>query len=76
MIIAIGITSLVGILTATDSLKALVSENFGKMGANSFSIRSNFSDDQTVEKRQSEGLKRQQINIQMPDVLICQPNTV
>ena len=52
MIIAIGITSLVGILTATDSLKALVNENFGKMGANSFSIRSNFSDDQTVEKRQ------------------------
>lgn len=28
------------------------------------------------KSRQSEGLKRQQINIQMPDVLICQPNTV
>lgn len=44
MIIAIGITSLVGILTATDSLKALVNDNFGKMGANSFSIRSQFSE--------------------------------
>jgi hypothetical protein len=32
MIIAIGITSLVGILTATDSLKALLNENFGKWG--------------------------------------------
>ena len=51
MIIAIGITSLVGILTATDSLKALLNENFGKMGANSFSIRSNFSDSQTANRR-------------------------
>ena len=51
MIIAIGITSLVGILTATDSLKALVNENFGKMGANSFAIRSKFSDTQSSERR-------------------------
>lgn len=51
MIIAIGITSLVGILTATDSLKALLNENFGKMGANSFSIRSKFSDSQTANRR-------------------------
>ncbi|PKO98812.1 MAG: ABC transporter [Bacteroidetes bacterium HGW-Bacteroidetes-8] len=51
MIIAIGITSLVGILTATDSLKALLNDNFGKMGANSFSIRSNFSDSQTANRR-------------------------
>jgi len=29
LIIAIGITSLVGILTATDSLKALMTDNFG-----------------------------------------------
>ncbi|MDD4656744.1 MAG: ABC transporter permease [Bacteroidales bacterium] len=51
MIIAIGITSLVGILTATDSLKALMNDNFGKMGANSFSIRSSFSDTQSGVRR-------------------------
>ena len=51
LIIAIGITSLVGILTATDSLKAMLSDNFGKMGANSFSIRSNFSDVESGERR-------------------------
>lgn len=51
MIIAIGITSLVGILTATDSLKALMNESFGKMGANSFSIRSSFSDAQSGARR-------------------------
>lgn len=39
LIIAIGITSLVGILTATDSLKALMNDNFGRMGANSFAIK-------------------------------------
>lgn len=51
LIIAIGITSLVGILTATDSLKALMTENFGKMGANSFSVRSNFSDVDNAGRR-------------------------
>ncbi|MFA6335149.1 MAG: ABC transporter permease [Bacteroidales bacterium] len=51
LIIAIGITSLIGILTATDSLKALMKENFGKMGANSFSIRSLYSDTQSGDKR-------------------------
>ena len=51
MIIAIGITSLVGILTATDALKALMNENFGKMGANSFSIKSSFSETQSGTNR-------------------------
>lgn len=51
MIIAIGITSLVGILTATDSLKALVNDNFGKMGTNSFTIRSLFSDVQSGDRK-------------------------
>lgn len=50
LIIAIGIMSLVGILTATDSLKALMDENFGKMGANSFSIRSQFAESQSAVK--------------------------
>lgn len=51
LIIAIGITSLIGILTATDSLKALMKENFGKMGANSFSVKSLYSETQSGDKR-------------------------
>ena len=39
MIIAIGITALVGILTAIDSIQASVNENFAGLGVNSFSIR-------------------------------------
>lgn len=39
LIIAIGIMALVGILTAIDSIKASISENFAMLGANSFTIR-------------------------------------
>lgn len=39
-IIAIGITALVGILTAVDSLKSSINDQFSSMGANSISIRS------------------------------------
>ena len=39
VIIAVGIMSLVGILTAIDSLKNAISDQFTSMGANSFSIR-------------------------------------
>ena len=38
LIIAVGITSLVGILTATDSLKKEVFSSFEKFGTTSFSI--------------------------------------
>ena len=38
LIIAIGITSLVGVLTATDALKSEVFSNFEKMGTTSFTI--------------------------------------
>lgn len=38
LIITLGITALVGILTATDVMKAGVSSNFSSMGANSFQI--------------------------------------
>ena len=38
MIIAIGITALVGILTAIDALKSSINDQFSTMGANSFSI--------------------------------------
>ncbi len=51
LIIAIGITSLVGILTAIDSLKALMNESFGKMGVNSFAIRSKYGDSHSQEIR-------------------------
>ena len=51
LIIAIGITSLVGILTATDALKSEIFKTFDQFGANSFSIRGlRFSSD-TGEKR-------------------------
>jgi putative ABC transport system permease protein len=38
LIIAIGITSLVGILTAIESIRASVESNFSQLGANSFDI--------------------------------------
>jgi putative ABC transport system permease protein len=38
LIITLGITALVGILTATDVMKAGVNNNFSSMGANSFEI--------------------------------------
>jgi putative ABC transport system permease protein len=50
-VIATGITSLVGILTATDSLKSVMSDNFGRMGVNTFAIRSNYSDVQSALAR-------------------------
>ncbi|GAA4456531.1 ABC transporter permease [Rurimicrobium arvi] len=40
LIITLGITALVGILTATDVMKSGVSSNFSDMGANSFQITS------------------------------------
>ena len=39
MIIAFGIMALIGILTAIDSIKYFLNENFTMMGANTFSIR-------------------------------------
>ncbi len=39
MIIALGITALVGILTSIDALKSAINDQFTSMGANSFSIR-------------------------------------
>lgn len=38
IIIAFGITALIGILTATDGITASINENFAGMGANTFSI--------------------------------------
>lgn len=39
LIIAIGITALVGILTAIDAIEASINSNFSSMGANTFTIR-------------------------------------
>jgi putative ABC transport system permease protein len=39
MIIAIGITALVGILTAIDAIKQSINSNFTSLGANTFTIR-------------------------------------
>ena len=39
LIIAIGITALVGILTAIDAIKQSISSNFSSLGANTFTIR-------------------------------------
>jgi putative ABC transport system permease protein len=38
LIIMIGITALVGILSSIDAIKAVINQNFSEMGANSFSI--------------------------------------
>lgn len=51
LIIAIGITSLVGILTATDALKSEIFNTFDKFGANSFSIRGMKFSSETGEKK-------------------------
>jgi putative ABC transport system permease protein len=39
LIIAFGIMALVGILTSIESIKSSITENFSRLGANSFSIR-------------------------------------
>lgn len=39
LIIAVGITALVGILTSIDAIKAKLSDEFSQMGSNSFNIR-------------------------------------
>lgn len=44
MIIAIGITALVGILTSIDVIKAGITSNFTSMGANTFTIRNKSSE--------------------------------
>ena len=41
LIIAVGITALVGILTAIDALQYKIESDFSSMGANTFNIRSN-----------------------------------
>ena len=56
LIIATGITSLTGVLTAVDSLKREVLSNFEKMGSGSFSITANRH---TIPYHQAVAFKRQ-----------------
>lgn len=51
LIIAIGIMSLVGILTAIDAIKGSISDSFNDMGANTFTITSRGSNFQIMNKR-------------------------
>ncbi len=57
-IIAIGITALVGILTAIDSMEASITNSFSSLGANSFTIRSvNRDRRQQVEGRSNKSFE-------------------
>ncbi len=58
LIIAFGIMALVGILTAIDSIKLSITENFARLGANSFSIRARSMVVQTGGARQSRVFTR------------------
>ena len=52
LIVAIGITSLVGILTAIDGIKASITDSFSNLGVNSFEIRS-----KDINRGSREGIK-------------------
>ena len=60
MIISIGIMSLVGILTAIDSIKSSINENFTSIGSNTFNIKSK-SGSLNVGKRGKKPKKNQKI---------------
>jgi putative ABC transport system permease protein len=53
-IIALGITALVGIITAVDSIKNSISSNFNKMGANTFTLDASIAG---AKKRRGDGLR-------------------
>lgn len=53
-IVAIGITSLVGILTAIDGMQASIANSFSSLGANSFTIRSKEEGRRTQQEGRQE----------------------
>lgn len=57
LIIGVGITSLVGVLTATDSLKKKVYSNFEKFGTNSFTIRAQYYSSSTGTHKRRKNLR-------------------
>jgi putative ABC transport system permease protein len=54
LIIAIGITSLVGILTAIDGIQSSVNSSFADLGANTFSIRNYLNENRRSGGRQQK----------------------
>jgi putative ABC transport system permease protein len=54
MIIAIGITSLVGILTAIEGIQNSVNESFADLGANTFTVRNRYDDNYFSQGRRSK----------------------
>jgi putative ABC transport system permease protein len=54
LIIAIGITSLVGILTAIEGIQSSVNKSFADLGANTFSIRNQVDDGQRRRGRREK----------------------
>lgn len=54
MIIAVGITSLVGILTAIDTILLTMNSNFSRVGANSFSINQKYENLQSHQHGRRE----------------------
>ncbi len=65
-IIAIGITSLVGILTAIDGLKASIDTSFSSLGANTFDIRRVDADRgqrQGIDEKQYPLLKKDEVDL-------------
>ena len=79
LMIAVGITSLLGILTATEALKHRVNESFASIGAQSFFIRSDFrsSGERTGRIRNNSQInffqaKEIQIKIQIKIQIIIQ----
>ncbi len=60
LIISIGITSLIGILSAIDAVKSSINENFTSMGANTFNIK-NTSANMRMQNNGSKGKRRDSI---------------
>lgn len=56
LIITIGITALVGILTAIDSIKYSISSNFTQIGANTFSIQRNWNMNKSQRERRKNSV--------------------
>jgi putative ABC transport system permease protein len=82
VIVAIGIMSLVGILTALDSIKGSINENFMRMGSNTFSIRNSGAvsisrnghsriDYSAISYRQAEEFKKR---FDFPGIISLQAN--
>lgn len=57
LIIAIGITSLVGILTAIDGIQSSVNSSFADLGANTFNVRNYVNDNRRSGGRQDKRFK-------------------